>query len=329
MQRQRDNYFDNLRGFLIICVIIGNSLEYIYPTNVNPHYLILFLYMFHMPLFTFISGYFCKKSSRTTQQKVIDTTKIYLSAQIFYFLFNRFVMERTIRFQLFYPSWTLWYLLALTVWYVISDYIKNYKRAIIISIILTLLIGFDGSIGSYASISRIFFFLPFFIAGMAFNKELFIEKFKKYVIPLGIGALVVSIILFVFRDITDVDLLFEYADYTFFTENPLYPFIVRVFHYIGGFIMCYFLLLIFTSKKTIFTWLGKNSLYLYVFQAAVIQLFVKLDYPILKYNNWIQLIISELIILISIIAVSFVYLMVKKFILNYKNNNFIEITKSA
>ncbi|HCW53716.1 MAG TPA: acyltransferase [Clostridium sp.] len=327
--QQRDNYFDNLRGFLITCVIIGNSLEYIYPTNVNPHYLILFLYMFHMPLFTFISGYFCKKSSRTTQQKVIDTTKIYLLAQIFYFLFNRFIMERTIKFQLFYPSWTLWYLLALAVWYIISDYIKNYKHAIIISIICSLLVGFDGSIGSYASISRIFFFLPFFIAGMAFNKDLFIEKFKKYTIPLGIGVLAVSIILFIFRNITEVDFLFEYSDYTFFTERALYPFLVRIFHYIGGFTMCYFLLLIFANRKTIFTWLGKNSLYLYIFQAAVIQFLVKLDYTILRYNNWIQLIISELIILISIIVVSYIYLIIKKRILIYKNNNSVDIKKSV
>ena len=65
----RDNYFDNLRGFLIICVIVGNSLEYISPSSVNPHYLILFLYMFHMPLFTFISGYFVKKANEALLKK--------------------------------------------------------------------------------------------------------------------------------------------------------------------------------------------------------------------------------------------------------------------
>lgn len=329
MEQKRDNYFDNLRGFLIICVILGNSLEYIYPTSVNPHYLILFLYMFHMPLFTFISGYFCKRSSRTTQEKVIDTTKIYLFSQLFYFLFNRFIMQRSIKFSLFYPSWTLWYLFALIAWYIIADYIKNYKRAIIISAILSLLVGFDGSIGSYASISRIFFFLPFFIAGMAFNKDVFLQKCKKYSIPLGIASLFVLIILFIFRQITDVDFLFEYSDYTFYTESAIYPFIVRVFHYIGGFTLSYFLLLIFTNKKTIFTWIGKNTLPLYISQAAVIQLMAKIPYPILKYNNWIQLIISELIILISIIIVSYIYIKIKKLILAYKKNNSIEITKSV
>lgn len=329
MKQNRDNYFDNLRGFLIACVIIGNSLEYIYPTGVNPHYLILFLYMFHMPLFTFISGYFCKKSRRTTQEKVLDTTKIYLIAQTFYFFFNKFVLGRTVKFQLFYPSWTLWYLLALIAWYIISDYIKNYKKAIAISIILSLLIGFEGSIGSYASISRIFFFMPFFIAGMAFDKEVFLEKYKKYSIHFGIAVSLIMVILFLVRERTDVELLFEYSDYTFYLESAVYPFIVRAFHYIGGFTICYFMLLTFTNRKTIFTWLGKNSLPLYICHAAIIQLLVKVPYPILKYNNWTQLIISESIILISIIIVSFICGKIRNYIKSLKRDSIIEITETV
>lgn len=328
LKKNRDNYFDNLRGFLIACVILGNSLEYIYTPGVDPHFLILFLYMFHMPLFTFISGYFCKKSSRTTQEKVYDTAKIYLIAQIFYYFFNRYVLSRQVKFQLFYPSWTLWYLLALIAWYIISDYIKNYKKSIAISIALSLLIGFDGSIGSYASISRIFFFLPFFIAGMAFNKESFMNKYKKHSITFGLAVSIILIILFLARDITDVELLFEYSDYTFYLESALYPFIVRVFHYIGGFTICYFLLLTFTSRKTIFTWLGKNSLPLYVSHAAVIQLLEKIPYPVLKYNNWSELIFSELIILISIIIVSLIIIRLKNHIKGFLLNSNITATNS-
>ncbi|MDO5518803.1 MAG: acyltransferase family protein, partial [Clostridium sp.] len=295
---------------------------------VNPHYLILFLYMFHMPLFTFISGYFCKKSRRTTQEKVLDTTKIYLIAQTFYFFFNKFVLGQRVKFQLFYPSWTLWYLLALIAWYIISDYIKNYRKAMAISIILSLLIGFEGSIGSYASISRIFFFMPFFIAGMAFNKEVFLEKYKKYSIHFGIAVSLIMVILFLVREVTDVELLFEYSDYTFYLESAVYPFIVRAFHYIGGFTICYFMLLTFTNKKTIFTWLGQNSLPLYVCHAAVIQLIVKVPYHILRYNNWIQLVVSESIILISIIIVSFICGKIKNYIKSLKRHSVIEITES-
>lgn len=301
----RDNYFDNLRGFLIICVIVGNSLEYISPSTVNPHYLILFLYMFHMPLFTFISGYFCKKSTRNTVEKVIDTTKIYLFAQTFYFIFNRYILDRkSIQFQLLYPSWTLWYLMALIVWYIISDYTKNYKLAFILSVAASLIVGFDESIGTYASVSRIFFFMPFFIAGMAFNKEAFIEKYKKYSIHLLMLTCVILIILFKIREFTDVEYFFEYSNYTFFSASALYPFILRLFHYIGGFIICGFFLIIFTDKKTPFTWLGKNSLVLYISHAAVIQLLTLR--PILKFGSWLQLILSEIFIIAILLVLAVV-----------------------
>ncbi len=301
--KTRDNYFDNLRGFLIICVMIGNSLEYISPSSVNPHYLILCLYMFHMPLFTFISGYFCKKSKRSTSEKVADTAKIYLFAQIFYFIFNRYILNRTsVKFQLLYPSWTLWYLLALTVWYILSEHVKNYKKAFIISVAASLIIGFDGSIGSYASVSRIFFFMPFFIAGMAFNKKDFIDKFKKYSIHIGVLTAAVLIILFIGREFIDVEFLFEYTNYTYYHDSALYPFILRVFHYIGGFILCGFFLLTFTSRKTFLSWFGKNSLALYISHSAIIQLITLR--PILKYGSWLQLILSEtsIIILLSLLA---------------------------
>ncbi|WP_456010540.1 acyltransferase family protein [Clostridium butyricum] len=301
----RDNYFDNLRGFLIICVIVGNSLEYISPSSVNPHYLILFLYMFHMPLFTFISGYFCKKSKRSTVEKVIDTTKIYLFVQTFYFIFNRYILDRTsVKFQLLYPSWTLWYLMALIIWYVLSDYIKNYKIAFALSVAASLIIGFDGSIGTYASVSRIFFFMPFFIAGMAFNKETFLEKYKKYSIHLGVLTCIILIILFAIREFTDVEYFFEYTNYTFYSDSAIYPFILRLFHYIGGFIICSFILMVFTHKKTLFTWFGKNSLVLYISHAAVIQLLTLR--PILKYGSWSQLILSEAFIVTVLLVLAMI-----------------------
>ena len=316
----RDNYFDNLRGLLIICVIVGNSLEYISPSSVNPHYLILFLYMFHMPLFTFISGYFCKKSKRSTVEKVIDTAKIYFFAQTFYFVFNRYILDRTsVKFQLLYPSWTLWYLMALIAWYLLSDYIKNYKRAFILSLIASLIIGFDGSIGTYASVSRIFFFLPFFIAGMAFNKDSFLEKYKKYTIHIGILASLVLLILFFIREFTDVEYFFEYTNYTFYADSPIYPFLLRVFHYIGGLIICAFLLIVFTNKKTFLTWFGKNSLILYISHAAVIQLLTLR--PILKYGSWIQLALSESFILAILFILAIIIKKCISYIKSLQNNS--------
>ena len=139
--KERNYYFDNIKGFLIICVILGNSLEYANLTSEKIHYFILCLYMFHMPLFTFISGYFAEKSSRSTQEKVSSIFKIYVGMQIFYFVLEHFYFENdSFKLEFFSPSWTLWYLLSLMCWYIISDFIKYKKKWFIVSLILGILI---------------------------------------------------------------------------------------------------------------------------------------------------------------------------------------------
>ena len=234
--KTRDYYFDNLKAFLIIFVIIGNSLEHAQPSCLNTHYFLLVLYMFHMPLFTFVSGYFCTKSKRTTQEKVMKIFKIYLGVQIFYFFLNRFVFKSSLTLEFFTPQWTMWYLLSLIFWYILSDYIKDKKKWLILSLIVSLAIGFDDSVGSYASVSRTFFFLPYFVAGMMFKKE-YLEKLKKYRIHLLLSSIAVLFFLYLLKDDTMLELLFEYTKYGFYYDNRLFPFFIRIFHYIGSFIL--------------------------------------------------------------------------------------------
>lgn len=310
----RDYYFDNLKGFLIICVIVGNSLEYIQPDAVDPHYLILFFYMFHMPLFAFISGYFCKKSRRKTTEKVKDMAKTYLLVQAGYFLFEKFILERTyVNFQLFYPLWTLWYLLSMVWWYIMSDYIKNYKAAIIITALLSLYIGFDTGVGSFASVSRTLFFAPFFIAGMYFNKEKFIDFISdiKTRIFLGVLSAIILVLLYLIKDFTLVEFLFEYNDYTYFIDTAWYPFIIRIFHYIGSVIICTFILSVMPQKALYCSWLGKNSLSLYIWHSGITELLASTKF--LSYNSWLELILSEAFILSCTIIAVFAQKAVLKF----------------
>lgn len=313
----RDSYFDNLRGFLILCVIVGNSLEYIYQTAIDIHYLVLFIYLFHMPLFTFISGYFCKKSKRTTQEKVIATVKLYLFSQIFYHLFNKIILKGTSNFELLKPNWTLWYLFALTFWYILSDYIHNYKKAFIISIIISLFLGFDKTIGPYASSSRIFFFLPFFIAGFAFDKDILLEKYKKYTLHISLLVFIVLGTLFTIKDITYVELFFEYTYYTSYTSSSIFPFLIRIFHYVGAFVIGAFILLIFPNKNIFLSWIGRDSLILYISHAAIIQtLTIK---PILRYSNIIEFILSEMFIIVVILLFTYLYRKSKIKLINLKS----------
>ena len=67
MKENRDFTYDIIRGFLIILVVIGHSIQTAYrSTDMNCWYNPVFnvIYTFHMPLFLFISGFFLNKSLR-------------------------------------------------------------------------------------------------------------------------------------------------------------------------------------------------------------------------------------------------------------------------
>lgn len=52
----RLDYLDNLKGFLIVCVVLGHSIQFSSP-NFDNVPLFRFIYSFHMPLFMWVSGY--------------------------------------------------------------------------------------------------------------------------------------------------------------------------------------------------------------------------------------------------------------------------------
>ncbi|OYP59578.1 acyltransferase family protein, partial [Prevotella sp. P3-122] len=54
---KRLQYVDFLKGFAILCVVVGHIAAF----NPKCDLLIDFVYSFHMPLFFFISGFLCHK----------------------------------------------------------------------------------------------------------------------------------------------------------------------------------------------------------------------------------------------------------------------------
>lgn len=59
---KRNEYFDVLRGFGILCVVLGHVLNEKFG-NIETEIVRKFIYTYHLPLFFFISGYFTKKDS--------------------------------------------------------------------------------------------------------------------------------------------------------------------------------------------------------------------------------------------------------------------------
>lgn len=175
MGSTRSTYWDTVKAFLIILVVLGHM-----GTALN-HGLLSVIYAFHMPLFVFVSGYFSRKRaisefSREIKRLII----IYLVFDVLYMGFELISGESLISLtRLLTPSFAMWYILSLIYWRTILQFLPekvlNRKLiCIVISLVCALIAGFV-PVSTQMSFQRTFVFLPFFLMGYYVRKSTVVE----------------------------------------------------------------------------------------------------------------------------------------------------------
>lgn len=118
--KKRDQSFDFIKGFLIICVVLGHVIQYYTNDNgwsTNPVF--LFIYTFHMPLFIFISGYF-SESAKTKKlldvltgkfKRLVVPLMIYSSCILVLYLSSSVIVRGSIQNSIYICYKTYWYLI--------------------------------------------------------------------------------------------------------------------------------------------------------------------------------------------------------------------------
>lgn len=169
---RRDDSLDNLRGILIFCVVVGHLLE-ICPPFWGKDYLYRLIYSFHMPAFLFLFGYFAKFNPRRI---LFGYALPYVIFQTLYITFAQRVLGADISLQYSTPYWLLWFLLVCTYNQLLIPLYDTESKSgqclfLALSIVLALLVGFDDTVGYYASISRFFAFQLWFLMGFYYRKR--------------------------------------------------------------------------------------------------------------------------------------------------------------
>lgn len=164
--RARDDSFDNIRFLLIVCVVFAHLLEVCAPFRGSGH-LYRLIYSFHMPAFLFLFGYFARyKPERILFGWVIP----YAVFQTAYICFARYILGIDAALQYTTPYWLLWYMMVCIFYQLLlplyeTDSVRKQAVTLLVVFALSVLAGFDSSVGYYASLSRFFVFQPFFVLG--------------------------------------------------------------------------------------------------------------------------------------------------------------------
>ena len=282
---QRDFLFDNLKGLLLILVVFGHAIaSVIYCSNGLAKYLYTAIYIFHMPVFVFISGYFSKKHN---MKKIISLFLTYILWQEFIYPFTlSFITHKSFESicqPIYYPQPAYWYLLALIIWRVVIPYLNKIKYIVPISVLVSLIFGFlqlDFNL-QYFTLGRLFVFFPFFLLGYRCSKET-ILKWKKDKHKILNSIIFISIIA-----LTTL-LLYSIKEYGVNPERPnrilmphyyyyqcynniILSFVVKIILFIVQLISIPLMFKIVSDKSSIISNIGRHSLFIYLSHMIIIK----------------------------------------------------------
>ncbi|HLQ81761.1 MAG TPA: acyltransferase family protein [Brachybacterium sp.] len=172
---QRDPYLDNARGLLIALVVVGHTIESFENTEeALGGTLYMALYSFHMAAFIMISG-FLSRSYRNEPRQVrrLLTAMVvpYVIFQMVHETLKALMLGRDLEMQLILPAWTLWFLVALLGWRLLSPLLRQLRYPLVFAVAISVIMPLDPDIGSDLSVGRMAQMLPFFVLGLVATPE--------------------------------------------------------------------------------------------------------------------------------------------------------------
>ncbi len=297
---ERDSYFDNYKGLLILLVVIGHFTGNFIEENHFMNFLIKTIYSFHMPAFVFISAYFSKRNNII---KLVRTLLLpYILFQTAYFVFLNLI-GRENQFKLWEPYFTLWFLLSLFCWRILIDKIIKIRGILPISYALGILAGFVTIIGAAGSLERTITFLPFFILGYTFDKEKFMEFAHRDSVKTGALLLFISVLLFLFFCCEYIDFDILIMKHSYQKSNMLqWGWLYRILIYIFSTFLLYLIAVMIPRNKYWFTYLGQRTMSIYLLHGFIYKL---VEYQTDLYEN-INTDIEGILVLFSAILLTFI-----------------------
>ena len=260
---ERSAYWDNIKGFLILLVVFAHILFQLQNSFPAVNATVDYIYMFHMPAFVFVSGFFGKSPNSRSFTVIIKL--IFL-----YFIFNSimgFIYGFT---SLLQPMYSYWYLIALIVWRLTAHHIAEFKEINLILFVTAVFIGFYPTVDNTFAAARIIGFYPYYMAGYKLTEEKNNALIsKKYIKRASVGILtllcagMLAFVAYSYFGYTDGD--FQMTGYSHAAD----PF-GRIILYIIAFLAIYSIRCLAPQKNIpLLTSFGRNSLWIFILHRPV------------------------------------------------------------
>lgn len=187
--RTRDPFFDNAKFVAILLVVIGHVIEDLRDVEALA-VLYMYIYMFHMPVFIVITGYFSRNftfSGGKAKKLITNLAVPYVVFEIAYSTYSWAADGNDLEFTLLDPYYLTWFLMALFAWRLSTPVWQQIRWPLAVAVVISLLSGMN-ELPRELDMNRMLGMLPFFVLGLMLKPEHF--EWLKRPAARVIGALV-------------------------------------------------------------------------------------------------------------------------------------------
>ncbi len=168
---KEEQYINVLRGTLISLVVVGHFGQTVANLMTGEAKnlfggIVLMIYLFHMPLFLFVSGYLSRDAEKRRNRAFTDLFLPYLYFQIACGLGLWVMTENNANLvNIFFPVMGGWYLLSLFCFRASLPYLLKVKHLLVISLLLSVFACVLSGLGKEFALRKSFGFFVYFLAG--------------------------------------------------------------------------------------------------------------------------------------------------------------------
>lgn len=273
--------WDNLKFILMYTVVLGHFTNLLQTDSTLLSGMQVFVYMFHMPAFLFVSGLFSKK---TVDERRYDKMFPYLVLYFFMVAFRFLVYSvaggsvKSIRF--FSEAGLPWFALVLFLFYIVTAQVSRLSHSylLIVSIGMGMLAGYATNLGSFLSGMRFFTFYPFFLLGYCIPLDRLTQWTQKRWVKVSSAVFLLAVLAasYLYEPQLRRYMNFFKGKTTYAkVDMAVYGGICRGFYYLFVFALIIAVIAVVPSVRTCFTTWGQRTVQVFALHMPIIRVLMQ------------------------------------------------------
>ncbi|GAA2623743.1 acyltransferase family protein [Actinomadura fulvescens] len=273
-RKERDPFFDNAKFLAILLVVVGHAIAGLMHVPLAKG-LYLFIYMFHMPLFIVITGYFSRNwtfAGGKARKLITNVGVPYVVFEFAYSTYDWLVGRNELEISLLKPYYLTWFLCALFLWRLSTPVWQQIRWPLAVAMGFSLL-SYMSELGGTFNIHRVIGLLPFYVLGLMLKPEHFelIKKSKARVAGFAVlGAGLAA--AYLAMDRMSKGWVYWRDPHSHFNVDNVTGSVMRLAMFACATVLLFAFLAIVPRRRMWFTSLGAATLYAYLLHGFVTRL---------------------------------------------------------